>query len=154
HTFTQRDSRPDHSPQLRHGASGNWPAGCFSTNRPKHKVQKFMRKNCITQLLLLLSCMLALSACMQTDQPANDNFEALVHAQADASNHLANNIPIPDATGLFTTVSTSGSIDLNNEFFQNLGTNGRRCVSCHLPTAGWSITPPQLQAVFDITNGG
>jgi len=113
-----------------------------------------MRKNCITRLLLLLSSMLALSACIETDQPANDNFEALVNTHADASNHLANNIPIPDATGLFTTVSASGSIDLNNEFFQNLGTNGRRCVSCHLPTAGWSITPPQLQAVFDTTNGG
>jgi cytochrome c peroxidase len=59
-----------------------------------------------------------------------------------------------DATGVFTTVSSQGYIDLGNEFFQDLGSNGRRCVSCHVPTAGWSITPAQLQAVFDATAGG
>jgi hypothetical protein len=55
---------------------------------------------------------------------------------------------------VFTTVSTHGFIDLNNEFFQDLGTNGRRCVSCHVPTAGWTLSPRQLQTVFNATDGG
>ena len=58
---------------------------------------------------------------------------------------LPNGLPIPNRTGLTATVSAQGSIDLTNEFFQDLGTNGRRCVSCHPPTAGWTITPAQVQ---------
>ncbi len=69
-------------------------------------------------------------------------------------NQFGNNIALPDITGTFATVSTTGSIDLTNPFFQDLGTNGRRCVSCHLPTAGWTITPLQMQAIFLATRGG
>jgi cytochrome c peroxidase len=72
----------------------------------------------------------------------------------DRHNRLPNNVPVGDPTGVFTTVSSHGFIDLNNEFFQDLGTNGRRCVSCHVPTSGWTITPRQLQTVFDATDGG
>jgi hypothetical protein len=68
--------------------------------------------------------------------------------------YLPNNIPMPNDTGTATTVSTQGRIDLGNEFFQDLGTNGRRCVTCHLPTAGWGITPSQVQDIFDATRGG
>jgi len=67
---------------------------------------------------------------------------------------LHNNVPMRNPSGFATTVSTKGSIDLGNEFFQDLGTNGRRCVSCHLPTAGWTITPSQIQEVFEETDGG
>ncbi len=67
---------------------------------------------------------------------------------------LPNGIPFPNPTGFASTISTAGSIDLSNEFFQDLGTNGRRCVSCHLPSSGWTITPPQVQAIFALTNGG
>ena len=67
---------------------------------------------------------------------------------------LPNNVPIPNAMGFTTTVSTAGDVDLTNEFFQDLGTNGRRCVTCHLPTAGWSTTPAQIQAIFQATQGG
>jgi len=62
--------------------------------------------------------------------------------------------PVPNATGSATTLSTTGSIDLGNEFFQDLGSNGRRCVSCHVPTVGWTITPHQLKTVFNLTDGG
>jgi hypothetical protein len=72
----------------------------------------------------------------------------------DRHNRLPNNVPVGDPTGVFTTVSSHGFIDLNNEFFQDLGTNGRRCVSCHVPTSGWTITPRHLQTVFDATDGG
>ncbi|HET7767055.1 MAG TPA: cytochrome C [Burkholderiales bacterium] len=67
---------------------------------------------------------------------------------------LPNGLPFPNPTGFAATISSTGRIDLNNEFFQNLGANGRRCVSCHLPSAGWTVTPPQVQAIFDATRGG
>jgi hypothetical protein len=67
---------------------------------------------------------------------------------------MANNVPVHDATGVFTTVSSRGFIDLENEFFQDLGSNGRRCVSCHVPTNGWTITPKQLRETFEETDGG
>jgi cytochrome c peroxidase len=70
------------------------------------------------------------------------------------NNFLPNGTPVPNALGHTATVSTAGRIDLTNEFFADLGTNGRRCVSCHLPTAGWSVTPEQAQKIFDDTDGG
>ena len=69
-------------------------------------------------------------------------------------NRLPNHVPVVDGSGVFTTVSTQGYIDLDNEFFQSLGRNGRRCVSCHVPTSGWTITPRELKIVFDLTRGG
>ena len=38
-------------------------------------------------------------------------------------------------------------------FFQPLGTNGRSCVSCHLPGSGWTLTPTEVQARFLATQG-
>jgi hypothetical protein len=58
-----------------------------------------------------------------------------------------------DATGQTETFSTSGSIDHTNPFFQNLGTNGRTCATCHLETSAWSITPADVQAIFDASAG-
>jgi hypothetical protein len=43
--------------------------------------------------------------------------------------------------------------DLDNPFFQPLGTNGRRCVTCHRPAQAWSVTPAELRARFDRSNG-
>ena len=56
----------------------------------------------------------------------------------------------PDATGV---LSTYGAIDITNPFFQNLGTNGRTCNTCHVASAAWSITPAVVQAKFNATNG-
>src|SRR5437016_14048005 len=67
---------------------------------------------------------------------------------------LPNGLPFPNPTGFASTFSTAGRIDLTNEFFQDLGANGRRCVSCHVPSAGWTIVPAQVRAIFDRTSGG
>jgi len=74
--------------------------------------------------------------------------------QFERLRQIPNGLPFPNPTGFAATVSTTGSIDLGNEFFQDLGANGRRCVSCHLPSAGWTITPPQVQAIFERSRGG
>jgi hypothetical protein len=48
---------------------------------------------------------------------------------------------------------SNGTVDQTNPFFQSLGTNGRACVNCHQASAGWTITPAQIQQVFNATNG-
>jgi cytochrome c peroxidase len=59
-----------------------------------------------------------------------------------------------DASGVLRTVATNGnSLDTSNPFFQSLGTNGRSCVSCHVPSTGWTISPPELHARFHATRG-
>jgi len=68
---------------------------------------------------------------------------------------LPNGAMVSNSSGKSTTISTnSAGIDLTNEFFQDLGSNGRRCVSCHLPSAGWTVTPEEMQATFDKSDGG
>ena len=59
----------------------------------------------------------------------SSDLDAVIARHSDDHNHLPNHIPVFNATGVLTTVSAHGSIDLDNEFFQDLGSNGRRCVS-------------------------
>lgn len=58
-----------------------------------------------------------------------------------------------DPAGSIQTFSTTGAFDLSNPFFQNLGTNGRTCASCHQPSDGWSVTPPHIQTRFAVSGG-
>ena len=58
----------------------------------------------------------------------------------------------PNGTSHVVTVDGT-ALNQTNPFFQSLGTNGRACVSCHQPSAGMTITPPQIQAVFNATGG-
>ncbi|MBX9916013.1 MAG: hypothetical protein E6Q59_08270 [Nitrosomonas sp.] len=55
--------------------------------------------------------------------------------------------------GTDRTYSSAGFIDLNNAFFKSFGTNGRTCVSCHVPTEGWAITPKGIKERFEKTAG-
>jgi hypothetical protein len=66
---------------------------------------------------------------------------------------LPNMMPFPNRAGFAATYSTAGKIDLTGPFFQSLGTNGRACVSCHQPSAGWTITPANVQLRFAATGG-
>ena len=56
-------------------------------------------------------------------------------------------------SGVAVTISTNGFIDGRNPFFRALGTNGRSCVTCHVPAEGWSMTPKGLGERFDRTAG-
>jgi hypothetical protein len=56
--------------------------------------------------------------------------------------------------GVLRTVTTDGTtLDLTNPFFQSLGSNGRTCASCHVPSSAWTITPKEVQRRFDQTRG-
>lgn len=89
---------------------------------------------CISATGLLLTVFLALSS-------------ATVCAQSRSV------LNTPNETGVASTVSTSGSIDRRNPFFQDLGSNGRACVDCHQANQGWSITPSRLKQLFASSEG-
>lgn len=61
--------------------------------------------------------------------------------------------PFPDPSGKIATYTTLGAIDQSNPFFEDLGTNGRRCVTCHQPSDAWSVTPPHIRQRFEATDG-
>src|SRR5215468_4334288 len=74
-----------------------------------------------------------------------------------ASIFAGSNSPNPlnssDPTGTLSTYSKAGGIDQGNPFFQNLGSNGRTCGSCHVSSDAWTVTPPDIQARFNSSNG-
>src|SRR5215469_15145868 len=55
-----------------------------------------------------------------------------------------------NASGMIATFQPSGPTQTaNNAFFQNLGTNGRTCFTCHQPQDGWSLSAQHAQARFN-----
>src|SRR5215471_850657 len=61
-------------------------------------------------------------------------------------------LTFPNASGAIATVGVDEPT-AGTPFFQPLGTNGRRCVTCHQPAQAWSITPAELRDRFDRTDG-
>ena len=68
-------------------------------------------------------------------------------------NFLPNNFPHIDPSGISTTFSPSGFVDLTGEYFQAQGTNGRSCSTCHTPQDAWSINPETIGLLFEQTSG-
>jgi len=73
------------------------------------------------------------------------------HVAADADN--IDSFVSPDASGLLETLDLNGPFDLANPFFANLGSNGRRCVTCHIPWEGWTVTAEGVRLRFALTQG-
>lgn len=66
---------------------------------------------------------------------------------------IPNNTPVPNPQGASSTFSAAGLIDLGSAFFQNFGTNGRTCGTCHTPGEGWGISAHEVQQRFFETGG-
>ncbi len=59
-----------------------------------------------------------------------------------------------DPEGSFANLNLAGPTDTTtNPFFQDLGSNGRRCVTCHQASDAWSVTPPHIRERFETTHG-
>jgi len=76
-----------------------------------------------------------------------------IPSEAERPGRLPNMVPFHNSGGFAATFSTAGSIDLDNPFFQSLGTNGRSCGSCHQPEDGWTVTPEHVRARFELSGG-
>jgi cytochrome c peroxidase len=60
----------------------------------------------------------------------------------------------PDPSGAVATFQPNGAtFTYNNAFFQNLGTNGRTCFTCHQPATGWGVSAASVQARFALSGG-
>lgn len=64
-----------------------------------------------------------------------------------------NMLAFTNASGQMQTFNSHGAIHQNHPFFQDLGRNGRRCVTCHEPETAWTITPDLVQRRFDESQG-
>jgi cytochrome c peroxidase len=60
----------------------------------------------------------------------------------------------PDPSGAVSTFQPGGAtFTFNNAFFQNLGTNGRTCFSCHQPQSGWTVSAAGVAERFAASGG-
>ena len=56
----------------------------------------------------------------------------------------------PDPGGAIATFRPGGpTITAKSPFFQNLGTNGRTCFTCHQPEDGWTISARHVRSRFE-----
>jgi hypothetical protein len=69
------------------------------------------------------------------------------------ADHAGDLIASRDPFGQLRTFTTTGSFDLENPFFKDLGTNGRACFTCHRPDQGWTVTPADIQRRFIESRG-
>jgi cytochrome c peroxidase len=59
-----------------------------------------------------------------------------------------------DQTGAIGTFQPSGAVfTYNSAFFQNLGTNGRTCFTCHQPQSGWTVSAAGVAERFTASRG-
>lgn len=61
--------------------------------------------------------------------------------------------PMLNPLGASATVSRDGAIDLDNEFFEDFGTNDRTCVACHAAGEGWTVSAKEIRRRFEATAG-
>ncbi len=99
-------------------------------------------------LLVSLSAAALLVACEGDRSPLRP-----AAAPAFATAAVGGMFPSPDPTGQLGIVSSAGAIDRSNPFFQNLGTNGRTCASCHVASSGFGLSADAARAAYR-TSGG
>jgi hypothetical protein len=79
---------------------------------------------------------------------------AVVHITAGPNGSTISNLyPYPNPSGMATTFTSNGVVDLKNPFFESLGTNGRSCSTCHQPDQGWSVAAYKVKERFDQSAG-
>jgi cytochrome c peroxidase len=59
----------------------------------------------------------------------------------------------PNLAGVASTLHTSGTIDPNNPFFQQLGTNPRSCATCHSAQMGWTLNSATASKLLQDSQG-
>src|SRR5579884_56048 len=60
---------------------------------------------------------------------------------------------IPDSSGEIATVTSTGTINHGSAFFQNLGSNGRTCATCHAESDAWGVSADHIRGRFFATLG-
>ena len=66
---------------------------------------------------------------------------------------IGQNTTDADPSGTISTYQPGGSTPTSNSFFQDLGTNGRTCFTCHQPQTGWTVSAQSVQDRFNSSSG-
>jgi cytochrome c peroxidase len=66
---------------------------------------------------------------------------------------IANLQAFTNTEGSASTYTNAGVIDEGGVFFQQLGTNGRSCATCHQASQGMALSADNMQALFTSTSG-
>jgi hypothetical protein len=88
----------------------------------------------------------------------------LLHARHDRDNERQTSQPTPALIprdkldvvpgGLIETLNAGGpTLTRNNAFFQDLGTNGRTCFTCHQGDQGWGVSAQAVRLRFLLSSG-
>lgn len=121
-------------------------------------------------LALIWACFLPTPGTAQTpaDDAANTAWQqrAIMHMQKMRAFHdvdigtqptppvVEQNSTDADPSGKISTYQPGGSTQTSGDsFFQNLGTNGRTCFTCHQPQTGWSVSAQSVRARFNASLG-
>src|SRR5262249_7317490 len=80
-------------------------------------------------------------------------FVLLLTTIAAGPSNLSALVATPNADGVAVTLSVAGGISPDHPFFRALGTSGRACATCHVPSQGWSLVPAEVQRRFDSSAG-
>jgi cytochrome c peroxidase len=78
---------------------------------------------------------------------------AIVTRTAAGHDGPLNELAFSNPGGVLSTQTAAGGFDRDNPFFDDLGSNGRSCSSCHRPAQAWSVTPAELRERFEQTAG-
>jgi hypothetical protein len=78
---------------------------------------------------------------------------AILKAADGAVSPVPNLQVFNNAAGQSGTFNARGILDPANPFFEDLGSNGRMCVTCHPPESGWTLTPAGVQQRFAQSDG-
>src|SRR5882672_7526395 len=75
---------------------------------------------------------------------------ALSFAGVVSASIIPNLFPFLDPTGLIATFNLNGPINTgpHNPFFENLGTNGRNCGTCHIAANAMAFTLQNVEELF------
>jgi hypothetical protein len=78
---------------------------------------------------------------------------AVSTAAIAASPMIPNLFNFADPAGAVATLHVHGAIDQNNAFFQDLGTNGRTCATCHVVDNALSLSASTARSMFAGSHG-
>ena len=78
---------------------------------------------------------------------------AVLIARPATADVIANLFAFGNASGEARTFNTHGILNPQNPFFEDHGTNGRACVTCHQASEGWTITPAGVRDRFAESDG-
>ena len=108
----------------------------------------------VTPAIAATLALAIIGGCTALDDGAGDLDGRSPGRIGQAVSYKLNSLEFANDSGTQRTYSDNPQVSLKRNqildqpFFQDLGQNGRSCVTCHAPGLGWTITPAAVQRRF------